>query len=301
MSALSEALGFESLLCLGRELSVGPFSADLLAEDIQGNKVLIENQLEQTDHDHLGKCLTYAAGLEARTVIWITAQVRQEHRAAIDWLNEISTDEYSFFAVEIELMRIGESPLAPRFNVVASPNDWSRSFKRQAKRAEGELTEAQAAHREYWTKFIQVGGNVYPELANRVPFKGNWQTAETRSVNSELNLQVNAGRTQKYLRAEIYFAGPLAKAGFDYVRAIDENEDLFPGREIVWERKDGKQDSRIAAYYSGERSETVEGADAEMLWVAQVMSEFATVIKNIVHHLKADSSLLEVYSESDEV
>lgn len=87
---------------------------------------MIENQLEFTDHRHLGQLLTYAAGLDARTVIWIAESFRDEHRAAVDFLNHSTTADYNFFAVQIELYRIGDSPLAPQFTLVAKPNDWNR-------------------------------------------------------------------------------------------------------------------------------------------------------------------------------
>ena len=104
--------------------------------------MLIENQLELTDHDHLGKLLTYAAGLQAVTVVWLASSFRDEHRAALDWLNEITQEDSRFFGLEIELWRIGKSPAAPKFNIVCMPNDWSRSVANAARgKADSELSE----------------------------------------------------------------------------------------------------------------------------------------------------------------
>ena len=127
LTLLSDTLGID-LEVEAVEQNVGPFRADILCKDTLSDRwVLIENQLEQTDHGHLGQLMTYAAGLDAVTIVWIAARIRDEHRAAMDWLNEITDSEVRFFALEVELWRIGTSPAAPKFNVVSKPNDWSRS------------------------------------------------------------------------------------------------------------------------------------------------------------------------------
>src|SRR5438874_2064357 len=117
-----------------QEKYVGPFRADLLCKDAAtGDWVLIENQLERTDHTHLGQLLTYAAGLQAVTIVWVAERFTDEHRATLDWLNEITDDQINFFGLEIELWRIADSPVAPKFNIVSQPNDWSRSVLAAAK------------------------------------------------------------------------------------------------------------------------------------------------------------------------
>ncbi|MCY3628365.1 MAG: hypothetical protein OXG88_12115 [Gammaproteobacteria bacterium] len=127
LDILGDTLGL-SLETESVEREIGSFRADIVCSDTNTDTtVLIENQLARTDHDHLGKLLTYAAGLHAKTVLWVVTQVRDEHRAALDWLNTITPDDYRFFGLEIELLRIGASPIAPRFNIVSTPNDWSRS------------------------------------------------------------------------------------------------------------------------------------------------------------------------------
>lgn len=129
---LGEALGL-SLALEGTEVGVGGFRADLHLRDLAtGGVVLVENQLEATDHMHLGQLLTYAAGLSATTVVWIAARFREEHRAALDWLNEHTDEGLRFFGVQIEVWRIGDSPPAPRFEVVARPNAWARQVKAAA-------------------------------------------------------------------------------------------------------------------------------------------------------------------------
>ena len=145
---LSETVRME-LEVEGTEIKVGPFEADILCRDTATDKqVVIENQLEPTDHKHLGQLLTYAAGLEAVTVVWIAERFTDEHRAALDWLNEITAEGFSFFGLEIELWRIGDSPMAPKFNVVSHPNDWTKTVSRISR---NELTPTDQLYLEYWT------------------------------------------------------------------------------------------------------------------------------------------------------
>jgi hypothetical protein len=119
-----------------QEKNVGPFRADILCKDTASdNWVLIENQLERTDHSHLGQLITYAAGLQAVTIVWIAERFTEEHRAALDWLNEATSEDINFFGLEVERWRIGNSPVAPKFNVVSSPNDWTRRVSQQRKEA----------------------------------------------------------------------------------------------------------------------------------------------------------------------
>ena len=148
---LGETLNIE-LELQARETSVGPFRADILCRDtVTDEWVLIENQLERTNHLHLGQLLTYASGLEAVTVVWIAARFNEEHRATLDWLNAITQERFRFFGLEVELWRIGESAPAPKFNVVSKPNDWSASVATGSRSLDsGELSEVRTMQLEYW-------------------------------------------------------------------------------------------------------------------------------------------------------
>ena len=144
---LGDTIGLE-LEPEAQEKGVGPFRADLLCKStVDDSWVLIENQLERTDHSHLGQLLTYAAGLQAVTIVWIAREMTDEHRAALDWLNEVTDTRINFFGLEIELWKIGESPPAPKFNVVSKPNDWTKP------RMVVELSETKRMQREYWQGF----------------------------------------------------------------------------------------------------------------------------------------------------
>ena len=125
LSLLGDAIGIE-LELEERESSVGSFSVDILAKESGTNRrVIIENQLEDTNHDHLGKLITYASGKGAEVIVWIVKRARDEHRQAIEWLNQHTDGNIGFFLLEIELCQIGSSEKAPRFNVVEKPNDWT--------------------------------------------------------------------------------------------------------------------------------------------------------------------------------
>jgi len=157
LDILGETLGID-LELEAQERAVGPFRADILCKDIETDRwVLIENQLERTDHIHLGQLLTYASGLEAVTIVWIAARFTEEHRSTLDWLNRITDESFRFFGLEVELWRIGDSPAAPKFNIVSKPNDWSQSVA-QAARAidDAKLSETRIMQRAYWTAFDNV-------------------------------------------------------------------------------------------------------------------------------------------------
>ena len=145
---LGETIGM-GLKVLNQEENVGPFRADILCEDIDsGNYVLIENQLERTDHLHLGQLMTYAAGLDAVTIIWIARRFTEEHRAALDWLNEMTVDAINFFGIEVELYKIGDSLPAPMFNLVSKPNEWKKSVVKTT--SSSEYSETKVLKMEYW-------------------------------------------------------------------------------------------------------------------------------------------------------
>lgn len=144
---LGETVGID-LELEAQEAGVDPFRADLLCKNTGDDSwVLIENQIETTDDTHLGQIMTYAAGLEVVTIIWIAERFTDEHRAALDWLNQITGEKFGFFGLEMELWQIGSSPVAPKFNIVSSPNDWTRTVQNSASRS-GSLSEVKQAQLE---------------------------------------------------------------------------------------------------------------------------------------------------------
>ena len=154
LELLGETLGLE-LVLQGTERPVGSFSADILCRRIEGGTdaeswVVIENQYGMTDHDHLGKLLTYVAGLEAHTAVWIAEEFRDEHRAALELLNTSSTREYAYFGIEVKLFSIDQSRPAPQFNVVVQPNDWEKTIREEQ---EGGLSPKRQLQLDFWREF----------------------------------------------------------------------------------------------------------------------------------------------------
>jgi hypothetical protein len=192
---LSDALGV-TLELVQREAAVGPFSADLLLQNTNDNSlVLVENQLEVSDHSHLGQILTYLQGLAAKTVVWIAPRFRDEHLSAIRWLNSNTLEEYAFFAVQIKAVRIGDSPIAPVFEVLERPNEWERAVHRAA---QNEVSEQGLLRQEFWRHYL----NLFPaELAF-----GEANAANSRwHTMSECNLIV--GQFLSTTRIGVYIRG----------------------------------------------------------------------------------------------
>ena len=160
LEVLEQTVGL-SLQVEGTEHGVGPYRADIVCRDHEGRRVLIENQLEGTDHLHLGQLLTYAGGADSRVMIWIAKRFTDEHRASLDWLNSNTRDGIEFFGLEIQLWRIGDSDIAPRFNVVCRPNSWARTIV--------EPDPSRARHRLFWTKFAEYVTNRSDSTAVRRP------------------------------------------------------------------------------------------------------------------------------------
>lgn len=165
---LGDTIGME-LEVEAVEKDVGRFFADILCKDAASDRfVVIENQIENTDHDHLGKTITYAAGLEATAIVWIAKHFGEEHRAALDWLNEITGAEVAFFGLEVEAWKIGDSPAAPKFNVVCRPNDFTAGGPGQAT-----LSATQQAQLDFWLSFTE-----FMEQSSQIkcskPSPNNW-------------------------------------------------------------------------------------------------------------------------------
>lgn len=138
----------------GTEMKVGTFSADILARNpLDDSVVLIENQLEGSDHTHLGQIMTYLAGLETHTMIWVAPSFREEHLSAVRWLNEHTVDPFAFFAVKLRVVRIGNSPYAPLFEVIERPNNWDRKLAEKRRDVEGSRTELGQHRLDFWTHF----------------------------------------------------------------------------------------------------------------------------------------------------
>ena len=231
ISLLGETLGFD-LEVESTEATVGEFRADIVCTDTSDNTtVLVENQLAQTDHSHVGQILTYAAGLDAVTIIWIAERVRDEHRAAIDWLNEVTRSSVQFFALEIELWKIGDSASAPKFNIVSKPNDWSQTFR--AITTPSESTEEEIVRREWWAF---LNNRLAAKWQSRLPKLSSRTFAYYGSANSgQFQLRASISAQKGQLQTALVINGKDALA---FARLLEEEKEEIEreiGSAIVWQ------------------------------------------------------------------
>lgn len=160
------------------EANVGRYNVDILArEENTGRKIIIENQLEITDHGHLGQLITYAAGHEAEFIIWLVREAREEHQQAVAWLNEHTDDKLNFFLVVVELYQIGNSDAAVKFSVVSRPNDWKKTVMGTG--ADGEQSETKSMQFDFWQRLREFASRQYPELKLRKPAAHQWSDVST--------------------------------------------------------------------------------------------------------------------------
>lgn len=242
---LSNEVGL-TLTDINKEVFVGSYRCDLVAKDeTTGIKVIIENQLEATNHDHLGKIITYASGLDANVVIWIVKEAREEHRSAIEWLNNKTTNDISLFLMEIHAFRIGDSLPAPKFVIVEKPNDFVKATSISANR--GELSKTQSERLNFWNKFNEV------LLSRNKPFN-------VRKATTDHWYDVALGTSDAHI--SITLVNKTNRIGIEVY--INDNKDLFDklysesasiqnelGFNMDWQRLDYKKASRIIYYIDG--------------------------------------------------
>ena len=286
LDILGETLGIE-LEFEAQEKDVGDFRADILCRDTLNNsRVLIENQLERTDHSHLGQILTYAAGLEIHTVIWIAKEFREEHRAALDRLNEVTTENFQCFGIEVKVWQIGDSDCAPQFDVVSKPNDWNRTVSRDTERVMREgLSETQQRQMRYWTGLHEY----IVEKGSSVSFP---------SPRSSRYLDLSIGRTnfglmiwQTPTRSEIgiwlNISGENRKA---YFRLLEEEQaDIHTemGEELQWIELSGKQRNRICLHKADTDPLDENDWPHQYEWFTTQLEVFDTVFRERIRGLNA--------------
>ncbi len=247
---LAAALGLELDPAVDSEVAVGPFSADLVATDLStGAIVLVENQLEQTDHSHLGQLITYASGLGATELIWVTPTMRDQHRQAMTWLNEHTSEDVRFYGVEVELLRIGDSPLAPNFKVVVAPSEWQKAGNASKT---GMTSERNQRYREYWARMLEELRERDPTFTRSAPNiapRANWMGFSLGrrgfSTNQVFGWEEKAGYR---MRVEVYLdlgEQDQTKHAFDALYAQKSEIESELGQALEWTRRDDIRASRI--------------------------------------------------------
>ena len=237
LALLSEEIGVDINL-IETEANVGSFNVDILAEDSNGRKIVIENQLESTNHDHLGKIITYASGYNAEIIIWIVKDVRNEHKQAIDWLNEHTDEKINFFAIKLELWQIDGSPYAPKFQIISKPNEWAKIMKAPI----SSLTERKLKLLDFWTALNEYLNNKNSEINPQKPSSDHWNNISVGTSKAHISLTALA--KEKTIGCEFYI--PDNKELYFYlIEHKEEIEQIF-GQELYWQELKGKKASRIS-------------------------------------------------------
>ncbi len=228
LDALSEEVGIDIKL-VKTEANVGKFSVDILAEEeASGRKIIVENQLEDTNHDHLGKIITYASGYDAEIIIWIVRDVREEHQKAIEWLNEHTDENISFFLIKIELWQIEGSNPAPRFDVIVSPNEWAKAIKTSP--TSGELTNTKLQQLEFWNKFKSYVRENDTRIRLQTPRPQHWYDVSMGSAESHIALTINS--RENLIGCEVYIN--RNKELFNFLRDRKDEIEKRIGLPIEW-------------------------------------------------------------------
>lgn len=266
LDALSTALGIPMEL-QGQEVKVGSFSADILATDSQtGDGILIENQLEATDHTHLGQIMTYLAGLEVKVIVWIATEFRAPHLSAIQWLNDNTKDGFAFFAVQVSAVQIDDSKIAPMFAVVGKPNVWERELSEVARRTSGELSEIGQLRLAFWTGFLEC----FPDLeqgyaANAA--SSRWYAVDGTDIVVVLYKSVQGGG--------IFLRGPRNQSEEETL------EHLAPYRESLVERLEISSAGN-SGYSKWIHVDSNEPAYTVYAWLANELDRYRIAVADLV-------------------
>jgi hypothetical protein len=240
LSLLGEVLGME-LELEDTEVSVGNYRADIVAKDtITNDYVVIENQLAPTDHDHIGKLFTYAASFGASVLVWIAEKFREEHRQAIDWFNNMTIKDVDFFGIEIELVRIDDSPYAPNFKIVSKPNEWTRDIRIK----KSELSEQDQFRLEFWTRFNEYIQEQGLDIRKRKPQA--WQYYDlTTGWKKGTAFSLVMRTSKREVAFNLWLTGNNAKPMFKYLYKYKDEIESIIGYSLNWEELPDKKSSAI--------------------------------------------------------
>lgn len=292
LTVLSEALGMgqDGLEFEASETNVGVFYADIVCRDTRtadGARVLIENQFGQSDHDHLGKLLTYASGLKARTVVLIGEKIREEHRATLDWLNDITSEDHNFFACEVELWRIGNSLPAPRFNVVVQPNDWAHDVQRNLP-GSLEPTDLNLAYQRFWSTFNEVLSRRASTINQRKPAPQNFMDYSIGRTNALVRIELSTQRRRQ--RIALYVQGLLKETWFCELEAQKDTIEEDFGARLQWEPMPEKQSARIGIELADCDPANEVDWPRQQEWLATQLQTFLRVFRIPVKQLSQDGA-----------
>ena len=276
IAQLSEALGMD-LAVQEREASVGSFSLDLLAHDTGNNRpVIIENQLGATDHTHLGQLLTYAAGFDASVIVWIAKEYRDEHRAALEFLNGRTGEDTQFFGVVVEVWKIDESRPAVNFDLVAAPNEWRKQTVSTG-RTRDNVSERRERYREFFQGLIDTLRQDHQFTNARKAQPQNWYSFSSGRSEFTYGTSFNAdGRA----RVELYIDSGEQERNNQVFDRFEDQKMLFESKleeSLDWERLDSSRASRISIRRLGSIDDNPETLEEVQDWMIEKLLAFKQV------------------------
>ena len=286
INILGQKIGLD-LEVEAQEKSVGKFKADILCKDINtDNWVLIENQLEKTNHGHLGQLLTYATGLDAVTIVWIAASFNEEHKATLEWLNKITDENYNFFGLEIELYKIEDSKIAPNFKIVCQPDNWSQSISREAKRIEqGEVSETKLKQYKFWTELGKELQTAETPLKLQKARPQHWTNLAVGKTGVRLAATFNT--QEERVSAQLYIVRD--KSMF---KALENDKELIEkelGEKLSWQLLPEKAASRIALYRANSDIENNDDWKEMLRWLVEKLEKLRSVFSPRLKNLRLES------------
>lgn len=280
VSELEDSLGLD-LEIIEEEKSVGRYNVDILAEVVDDNRnVVIENQLDSSDHDHLGKSIAYASGVDADIIVWVAPRFYDEHRDAIQWLNENSREGVDLFAIRLEVWKIGESDPAVRLNPVAEPSEW----KEKARRSDSELTNTEQLQEEFWTEFRDRIESPETPLSARKPYPDYYYNNPIGKTGFELQFTINS-------QDDELGVGLVIRDDADAYHQLAEQRDEIEARfdqELAWnepeETRAGKKRSKILITKRGDVTDE-ERWDEYLQWMVERGELFHEVFSDRIQRL----------------
>ncbi len=260
IALLSKEVGID-IEVIETEMSVGRYNVDIYARDTESNKrIVIENQLENTNHDHLGKMLVYAA--DADIAIWVVKDVNEEHRQAVEWLNDNSFEKINIFLVKVELWQIDNSPIAPKFQVICEPNNWAKVLKQQSK---DNISDLELKQMEYWQGFVDYAKSKDKTYISQRPSIYNWYVIRIGSSDYKIKLVHSVNSDMIRCQLEI-FNDDIYKKLEQYKNEIDSK---INGLE--WEYLEDRKVNRISC------SNNSKDNDSSYVWLLDMVDRFKEV------------------------
>jgi hypothetical protein len=274
---LNEALGLE-LEVENTEVAAGLYSADILAKDIGTNKyVVIENQLGKTNHDHLGKSITYASVLDASTVIWIATDFTEEHQKALDWLNDHTTEDISFYGVQLELWQIEDSKPAVRFNVISKPN---LAVRQAAKvKVDEELSDKRKMQLDFWIKFAEKLGKTNKVPSVQTPQAAYWFNVTLGKSNIHLSNTCNTNTDTVSVR--VYIQNKISDTMYPFLENKKTEIEEKIGQILSWNPNNAPRDKVITLSHKTDFNNEAKVEEA-LNWMVEYTIKFREVFSKII-------------------